>query len=136
MSDVPQRPRIRPATSDDWHKGSSESAGQTPSYGMRRTIRLPISTTRPTTSTSNGIPGNSRSRKRAAAMSSPLPDTLLSTPRTRPVHIRMRILSRLSGLPVVVPAMASADRHGAEHRLLPHRSFRPPCTAIRLQAMA
>ncbi|SDR97063.1 hypothetical protein SAMN04489752_0703 [Brevibacterium siliguriense] len=33
MSDVPQRPRIRPATSDDWHKGSSESAGQTPSYG-------------------------------------------------------------------------------------------------------
>ena len=33
MSDVPQRPRIRPATSDDWHKGSGESAGQTPSYG-------------------------------------------------------------------------------------------------------
>lgn len=33
MSDVPQRPRIRPATSDDWHKGSNESAGQTPSYG-------------------------------------------------------------------------------------------------------
>ena len=33
MSDVPQRPRIRPATSDDWHKGSSEPAGQNPSYG-------------------------------------------------------------------------------------------------------
>ncbi|KAB1948840.1 protein kinase [Brevibacterium linens] len=33
MSDVPQRPRIRPATSDDWHKGSGESAGQNPTYG-------------------------------------------------------------------------------------------------------
>ncbi|WP_152347176.1 protein kinase [Brevibacterium sp. CFH 10365] len=33
MSDVPQRPRIRPATSDDWHKGSGESAGQAQSYG-------------------------------------------------------------------------------------------------------
>ncbi|MGC2939665.1 MULTISPECIES: protein kinase [unclassified Brevibacterium] len=33
MSDVPQRPRIRPATSDDWHKGSNESAGQSLSYG-------------------------------------------------------------------------------------------------------
>ncbi|MGO3180519.1 MAG: protein kinase [Brevibacterium linens] len=33
MSDVPQRPRIRPATSDDWHKDSGESAGQNPTYG-------------------------------------------------------------------------------------------------------
>jgi hypothetical protein len=33
MSDVPQRPRIRPATSDDWQKDHSDPAGQTPSYG-------------------------------------------------------------------------------------------------------
>ncbi|WP_181275132.1 protein kinase [Brevibacterium oceani] len=33
MSDVPQRPRIRPATSDDWQKDHHDSAGQTPSYG-------------------------------------------------------------------------------------------------------
>lgn len=33
MSDVPQRPRIRPATSDDWQKNHNDSAGQTPSYG-------------------------------------------------------------------------------------------------------
>lgn len=33
MSDVPQRPRIRPATSDDWQKGLSDPAGQNPSYG-------------------------------------------------------------------------------------------------------
>jgi len=33
MSDVPQRPRIRPATSDDWQKDHRDSAGQNPSYG-------------------------------------------------------------------------------------------------------
>jgi hypothetical protein len=33
MSDVPQRPRIRPATSDDWQKDHSDPAGQNPSYG-------------------------------------------------------------------------------------------------------
>jgi hypothetical protein len=33
MSDVPQRPRIRPATSDDWQKDHKDSAGQNPSYG-------------------------------------------------------------------------------------------------------
>ncbi|WP_209324297.1 protein kinase [Brevibacterium renqingii] len=33
MSDVPQRPRIRPATSDDWQKEHNEHAGQNPSYG-------------------------------------------------------------------------------------------------------
>ena len=33
MSDVPQRPRIRPATSDDWQKDQGDSAGQKPSYG-------------------------------------------------------------------------------------------------------
>ncbi|UVI35907.1 protein kinase [Brevibacterium spongiae] len=33
MSDVPQRPRIRPATSDDWQKDQGDPAGQKPSYG-------------------------------------------------------------------------------------------------------
>jgi hypothetical protein len=33
MSDVPPRPRIRPATSDDWQKDHSEPAGQNPSPG-------------------------------------------------------------------------------------------------------
>ncbi|MDN5808092.1 MAG: protein kinase, partial [Brevibacterium sp.] len=34
MSDVPPRPRIRPATSDDWQKDQSERAGLSPSPGQ------------------------------------------------------------------------------------------------------
>ncbi|GAA1860654.1 protein kinase [Brevibacterium marinum] len=34
MSDVPPRPRIRPATSADWHQHHSDRAGQTPSRGQ------------------------------------------------------------------------------------------------------
>lgn len=33
MSDVPQRPRIRPATSDDWQQDHNAHAGSTPSQG-------------------------------------------------------------------------------------------------------
>lgn len=37
MSDVPPRPRIRPATSDDWQKGQPDRASPTPSPGHEST---------------------------------------------------------------------------------------------------
>ncbi|MDN5793233.1 MAG: hypothetical protein L0H22_09285, partial [Brevibacterium aurantiacum] len=37
MSDVPPRPRIRPATSDDWQKDQSDRASLTSSPGQEST---------------------------------------------------------------------------------------------------